>query len=101
MTTTEQRNQVKRIAVEFRRRLRSGLTKRQLGLVRSRNKAEGHDSSVCHSHDFCDANVHMAEAFKVVMGRECLLPMNEPGDAEIQADCDLMNAAWTLAKPRI
>jgi hypothetical protein len=55
----------------------------------ARNAAEA-DSRVCHSHDFIDANVVMAEAFERVMGREA--------DTQDGADLDLFNGAWDAAK---
>lgn len=56
---------------------------------------------VCHSHDFCDANMVMDAAWKSVFGREVRMP----GDAEAghctheQVDEDLRRweAAWNLA----
>lgn len=99
MMTTEQRQS---IAIEFCKRLRAALTPRQLALVRARNRRE-RSQNVCHSHDFCDANVYMAEAFEHVTKREPLLPCDSREDQSemIEADCSLMNDAWTLAKPMI
>lgn len=56
-------------------------------------KSEG----VCHSHDFCDANVLMLEA----IGKLCGLENEEAiHDAQLDADPDnkLWNDAWSLAK---
>lgn len=46
--------------------------------------------NICWSHNFCDANEVMIEAFKAVFDR----------DAEIwnEIDTDLINTAWTRAK---
>lgn len=46
--------------------------------------------NICWSHNFCDANEVMLEAFKAVFDR----------DAEIwnEVDTDFINAAWTNAK---
>ena len=47
----------------------------------------------CASHDFSDANMPMLDAFEGATGRPLL---GEAGMAE--ADCDLVNAAWEMAK---
>lgn len=62
----------------------------------------------CASHDFCDANMAMLEAFTAVMGRapiwECDAD-DKPADeragtiAAADADLGLINAAWAYAKP--
>lgn len=56
---------------------------------------------VCHSHDFCDANMAMAAAFKRMFGREMTLPSDvEEGRATSeQEDSDLAiwNGAWEIA----
>jgi len=46
--------------------------------------------AICHSHDFCDANMSMLEAFQYVMDRTARL--------SDQADIDMINAAWEHAK---
>lgn len=61
------------------------------------------DDSICHSHDYCDANVAMDEAFRVVTGRACVLPCDVAEDSaaevsQLDADNALWNAAWTMAK---
>ena len=47
----------------------------------------------CASHDFCDANMPMLAAFERATGRPLL---SEDGMAD--GDCDLVNAAWDMAK---
>ena len=49
----------------------------------------------CASHDFCDANMPMMDAFEGTTGRPLL---GENGMAD--ADCDLVNAAWDMAKAK-
>ncbi len=57
------------------------------------NRAEP-DRHICHSHDFCDANDVMIEAFTIVMGRE-----PECGTTpECEADMETINAAWSTWK---
>lgn len=53
-----------------------------------RNKAEK-SPDVCHSHDFCDANMVMADAFELVM--------KTVFDPQDQAQATLFNKAWDLA----
>ena len=47
----------------------------------------------CASHDYCDANMAMMDAFEGTTGRPLL---GEDGMAD--GDCDLVNAAWDMAK---
>ena len=47
-------------------------------------------TAICHSHDFLDANMAMDEVFTEALGRSV--------DADVAADAELWNAAWTLAK---
>lgn len=51
---------------------------------------EGEDKTCCHSHDFCDSNEAMAEAFIALYGRNI--------SVRSQRDTDLVNNAWALAK---
>ncbi len=53
------------VAHEFSRRLCNALTVEQTLEVIDRNKVET-NASVCHSHDFCDANVLMENAMRAV-----------------------------------
>lgn len=48
----------------------------------------------CASHDHCDANVIMGDAFAAIMGRDFLPDDGAPSDA----DCSLWNQAWNAAK---
>lgn len=72
------------------------LSPAEMAEVRRRNVDYG---AACATHDFCDANMAMMEAFEAVMGREPVL--GDDDDSMIaaqQADLDLMNAAWVIAK---
>lgn len=79
-----------RVAMAFCRQLALSLTEGELTLVRERNRVE-ENAGVCHTHDFCDANMLMLDAFV-----EC-------GIAENQEVCigdelhPLWNSAWKLA----
>lgn len=55
----------------------------------ARNKLPSYEGC-CASHDFCDANDVMAEAFKEVTLRDM--------DTESEGDLALWNEAWDLAR---
>lgn len=59
-----------------------------------RNLAET-DSCVCHSHDFCDPNQVMLDAFELAFGREAEFSGDGEGD-----DMPTVRAAWQLWDPR-
>ena len=56
-----------------------------MACMRNKSAAPG----ICHSHDFCDANMVMHAAFCRSFG-------NPPGDSDM-ADDELWNEAWKLA----
>lgn len=74
---------------EFSIVLREWLTPEQLREIDRLNAAEPEGSSVCHSHDFCDANEAMIEA----LGRFNIEP-----DLQDETQIALINAAWDSAK---
>lgn len=76
------------IAVAFSELITDTLTTSELSMVIARN-AEESIPEVCHSHDFCDANVVMEKAFK--RHRLEMDPTNEPL-------ATLWSQAWNLAK---
>lgn len=84
--------QVERIAREFSRVLREWITDEQMQEVIRRNKAET-DTRICHSHDFCDANMAMDAAF-----RDLGMDPFEGGEHISEATCELWGAAWDVAK---
>lgn len=57
--------------------------------IRERNASSDYAGS-CATHDFLDANVHMAAAFGKVMER--------PFDADAEADVEMWNMAWEIAR---
>ena len=92
---------IEKLAREFSRLLRRDLSDHEMSIVVTKNNGDS-DTSCCHSHDFCDANMVMAEAFENVVGR---LPTmtgeveRNPGlEKQHQQDFDLWNAAWSMAK---
>lgn len=85
------------IAAHFSRVLREWLTSLEMSKVITRNRRE-RIKGVCHTHDFCDANMAMDEAFKRVLGRGMYLIDEGATDEQKEADTDLWNAAWNIAK---
>lgn len=80
-----------RLAEAFCREMAEALSAGELAEVNRRN-ASDNDPMVCHSHDFCDANVVMAEAWAVAMGKP------HPWAEDVtELDVALWDAAWTLA----
>lgn len=81
-----------RIAQEFINVLRTHVTDAEWSCILAANSAET-DPRVCHSHDFCDANMAMAEAF-----RRCGL-----GEVDLQDDnmIALWNKAWDIASEEL
>ena len=90
------------LAFAFARLLREELSETDMGEVIARNAAETHPN-VCHSHDFCDANMVMLAAWQELTGRTMImLGDREELTAEESAAQDkeiaAWNAAWQIAK---
>lgn len=87
-TTTVLTTDVNTLARTFIAVLRNGwLTERQMRSVVTKNRA---NPECCATHDYCDANMAMDEAFKASFGR--------PMDLGRDEDKDLWNRAWNVAK---
>lgn len=81
-----------RIGDRFAAILTEWLGARTMATVRARNsewQAADPTTSACAAHDFCDANMAMAEAFEAVVGRE--------PDVDAEGDTQLWNAAYDHA----
>ena len=83
------------VAKEFCEVMRQYLTPAEFALAVTLNAAET-DEGVCHTHDFCDANMAMGEALEN-LGVEPL-PEGEGEEGMPEWVCDLWNQSWTLAK---
>lgn len=104
MTTpyTPDQNTIARLANAFSRILREGMTPDEMALIIVRNTNEP-NPQICHSHDFCDANIPMWHAWAETF---------DGWTAYSTADCDdvcthntlngahyaLWCAAWDAAK---
>ena len=71
--------------------LNEWLTSNEMTLVRERNALEP-IPGICHSHDFCDANEAMLQAFYKTVGS----PFDDGGHVTEEA-ITLWNAAWDYA----
>lgn len=90
------------LAVEFGRVLRRWLTPTQVSLANTRNAGAYKNTGACASHDFCDANMAMAEAFDT-FGLPTTIDLPESdGDFDAGRDGEsasvIWNNAWTKAK---
>ena len=85
---TESLPETRAVAVEFRRVLRDRLTPAELDEIDALNAAE-HDPSICHSHDFTDAEQAIIDTLaRFGIG-------HDPHDV---SHCRLVNDAWSVAK---
>lgn len=81
-----------------------GELKEQIGLIGIRKAAELNDSEadhrVCHTHDFCDSNQVMLDAWERVFGTGTEPACIREGttDEERAHDDRIWNRAWKLAK---
>jgi hypothetical protein len=82
-------NEVALLSKEFSQILKTELSAEEMTEVVRINSLPAY-SDACASHDFCDANMVMNEAFEKVMQREF--------DFDSDCDTDLFNGAWSLAK---
>ncbi len=87
------------VARAFGQKLKSWLSVGELLQVLERNKAE-ESENICHSHDFCDANMAMEAAFKKVLHHGCRSIQSRATEEQKRADDELWNEAWALAKSK-
>lgn len=80
------------LAQEFSKVLGNWLAPSQLREVTLRNSRET-NPNICHSHDFCDANMAMDQALKN-LGAEAFPAEGGMSDEVV----DLWNEAWDIAK---
>lgn len=83
---------VERLAAAFASHLFGELGAAAMGEIRAANV--GSLPGACASHDHCDANLIMADAFADIMGR-AFLPGNDRAPSD--ADCALWSDAWQRA----
>lgn len=89
MSKAERRELIRKLGDRFSVEVRNSLTDAEFVEVVKRNFQRHPGEHWCATHDFCDANEVMGDAFKVVVGRE-----SNPQDDD---DLALWNAAWADA----
>jgi hypothetical protein len=80
------------IAMRFVQVLRNWLKPKEWLEMCERNAVQD-NPGICHSHDFCDANMAMCEAFESVVGKT--------PDADNEIEAKLWSDAWKLAMPAL
>lgn len=80
-------NNVEKLSDSFRKVIQEHLLPDEIAKVNEENMFAR--DGICATHDYCDANIKMHEAFVQAFGRE-------PGDADMK----LWGDAWSLAKDR-
>lgn len=81
------------IANEFSRILREWLTADQMEAINKSNHESNFEGG-CASHEYCDPNEAMLEAFEIATGN----PWDFDGNESVRnAEMELMNSAWDLA----
>lgn len=80
---------VKRLALSFADELLDTIGEADYEEVKARNATEEY-ARFCASHDFCDANMVMFDAFNTEIGWDCDLDNDE--------DTSVWNEAWELAR---
>lgn len=78
------------LADSFASVLRSWLTPDEFAEMQMENASPDYAGNMCASHNYCDANMAMFEAFTEVVG-------HEPNIDDTQ-DMNLWADAWTVAK---
>jgi hypothetical protein len=85
------------LAEVFVAKLGDVLSEGQLAEIKRRNQTTDYETA-CATHDFCDPNDVMKEAFEQVLGRP-LFPNGDESEGH-ERDTALVNDAWGLARER-
>jgi len=81
----------RKLAVEFSKIIRRWLTPLQLSQVVIMNR-KNPNKNICATHEFCDANVAMDEAFAIVTGQPASADLND------ETTLELWVKAWQIAQ---
>lgn len=87
----EYTKEVTLLSAKFTEILNQWLTKKELNEIRKRNKQPDYETC-CATHDFCDPNEAMAEAWVTVFGKE--------GDWRKDRTMNIINKAWVMSKQK-
>lgn len=92
------RAMVSNVANRFIEILSKDLGEDVMAEIRSKAKSPTY-AMCCGSHDYCDANMVMLEAFKDCVGREAAIFSEdaEKPDSTHEQDTGLINQSWALA----
>lgn len=86
--------QITAIAEAFAEVMRQWLSPAEFTEMKALNETARFADGCCASHNYCDANMAMMEAFDHVMQRSCTM-----GDsAQAEYDCAIWNDSWSLAR---
>ena len=93
-------NNTEKLAEEFARIIREWLTAEEMIEVNRLNDAEPENSGICHSHDFCDANMALVEALDNLGIENSIDLPNDTFDERVAYIYAMKfeSAAWDLAK---
>lgn len=83
---------IETLALEFSQGLHAYLTPEQMRDVVERNRSEP-EQGICHSHDFCDANMFLYDVF-------VKYSMDPAAEGGVDQWGDLWDQAWNLAKSK-
>jgi hypothetical protein len=82
------------LAQAFGEEVQAAFTPTEFRRMVDMNKSSHADRGICATHDFCDANMLMLEAFKKTFGREPAILT----DSDDTVDARLWGDAWAIAK---
>lgn len=86
------------LAVAFSDVLKEWLKPDEMKEVIRLNTTDDDYREECASHNYCDANMAMAEAFKKLIGREFDIYLTQAADPYMGNDIALFNIAWQIAR---
>lgn len=81
---------MKNLAIEFSKVLNQWLTSEQLAEINRLNKTPEYQDGSCATHNYCDANQAMIDAFATLYNRQ--------PDVQCDRDNSLIDGAWSLAR---
>jgi len=95
--STMRDDQVTAIAEAFSEVMRQWLSRDEFAEMKRLNETDpDYANGACASHNYCDANMAMMEAFDHVMGHN-MIPTDADGEISEQ-DTAIWNEAWELAR---
>ncbi|WP_313952526.1 hypothetical protein [Accumulibacter sp.] len=90
--TNQGQDRIETMAIEFSAKLKRWLSREQIKKVVSRNRDED-EPNICHSHDFCDANMALHDVF-MKHG------MDVTAEGGVSRHCQEWHDVWQLAKQK-